>query len=301
MRAGLTLLWIGALAVTCAAAVGCGGDDDVDELRERIDQLEAENAKLRGLEDGEAADSLDGLDAADLELLESLPQESPGEMPTERELAGVDIWPSPEPVADTVTEPIPEPTTPESPPIVLPAPPPREDEGSPIEGDAAAGTNTGIGGPGTEIGDLGLPPADDPGRPPVVEPPPAEDTTPAIVEAVVDPPPAVGGPRLAVHRAVLGTDVVGREPVGVAIRFPRAVAKVYCFSEVSVIGTSGPTTLTHRWTLEGEDQGTTELRIGGDRWRTFSNRTVSEKPGRWLVELVDERGVVIETLAFTVE
>ncbi len=114
-----------------------------------------------------------------------------------------------------------------------------------------------------------------------------------------EPPMAI--PRLAVHRAVLGTDVVDREPVGVATRFPRAAGKVYCFTEVSILAPGGPTRLVHRWTLDGLPQGETELRIAGDRWRTFSNRTVTEKPGRWMVQLIDEQGIVLESLEFTVE
>jgi hypothetical protein len=283
MRAGYSLLLIGCAVLGGIATAGCGGDDDVGELQRRIDELEAENAKLRGLEDGEASDSLDGLDQADLELLESLPQEHVGEEPPERELPGVDIWASPPPAAEVTPPPPPEPTTPESHPIVLPAPPQREDEVAPVEENPDPPLEPGIGGPGAELQEL-------------------EGDPPSVAETVTEPPaPAVGGPRLAVHRAVLGTDVVGREPAGVATRFPRTVVKVYCFSEVSVIGTSGPTTLEHRWTLAGEDQGVTELRIGGDRWRTFSNRTVSEKPGLWQVELVDDRGIVLDTLSFTVE
>ena len=284
MRAGLPWLLIGCVVLGGIAATGCGGDD-VGELQRRIDELEAENAKLKGLEDGEASDSLDGLDQADLELLESLPQEYAGEEPPEQELTGVDIWASPPPAAEITPPPPPGPTTPESHPIVLPAPPPREDEISPVEENPDPPLEPGIGGPGAELQELDVDPLPVP-----------------VVETVTEPPaPAVGGPRLAVPRAVLGPDVVAREPAGVATRFPRTVVKVYCFSEVSVIGTSGPTTLEHRWTLEGEDQGVTELRIGGDRWRTFSNRTVSEKPGLWQVELVDERGIVLETLSFTVE
>ena len=158
--------------------------------------------------------------------------------------------------------------------IVLPEPPVRGDEAADGLGEEPAErVEEGLGAGG---------PADDP-----------------AMEGLTGTSPPTGT-RLTIHRAVLGIDVVDREPTGVATRFSREEHKVYCFTEVSILA-GGSTVLVHRWSLDGAPQGQTELRIGGDRWRTFSNRTVVEKPGRWQVELIDEAGAVLETLSFTVE
>ncbi len=306
----------------------------MDALEARIQELELENRQLRGDEGSSAGGTPEG-DAEGLKLLEGLPQEHAEEPPEGAELGGLDIWATPpigpalevgggtvseteadgrpvatETVSEAASEAVseieteadgspsatvseteteadggPSATVADGSPtatgtdsgttITLPEPLPRGDEGGDPAGETAAER--------VEDGLAAGGPADDP----------------AIDVQNGSSPPT--GTRLTIHRAVLGTDVVDREPTGVATRFPRAVHKVYCFTEVSIQAGGGATILVHRWSLDGMPQGQTELRIGGDRWRTFSNRTVVEKPGRWQVELVDEAGAVLETLVFTVE
>lgn len=109
---------------------------------------------------------------------------------------------------------------------------------------------------------------------------------------------ASGSPTLTIYRAVLAKDVQNRAPVGEADSFSASVGKVYCYTEVGPTG--GATELVHRWSHEGRAEGTTRLKVKGDHWRTFSNRTVTDKPGAWRVELVDAGGLVLQTLEFTV-
>ncbi len=109
---------------------------------------------------------------------------------------------------------------------------------------------------------------------------------------------ASGSPMLTIYRAVLARDVQNRAPVGEAQSFSAGVGKVYCYTEVGP--TAGATDLIHRWSHDGRAEGETRLKVRGDHWRTYSNRTVSDKPGAWRVELVDTAGHVLKTLEFTV-
>jgi len=155
----------------------------------------------------------------------------------------------------------------------------------------------------------------------IIEEPPSSDliqdaqehagaATPAAAReepTVAAPPPtpaadASGAPALTVYRAVMARDVADRAPVGEATTFPASAGTVYCFTEVGPAPGEGGTQLIHRWSHGGKSQGDTRLRVGGDHWRTFSNRTITEaKRGAWKVQLMDERGNVLRTLEFTVE
>ena len=132
---------------------------------------------------------------------------------------------------------------------------------------------------------------------PIPDPPtpgsPAEEATAA----------QVSGPLLTVHRAVTARGVASRAPSGEASTFSASVGKVYCFTEVSPASPDITTTsLIHRWYRGDHSEGETRLKVAGDNWRTYSNRTVSEaKTGAWRVELVDSAGNVLRTVHFTVE
>lgn len=126
-------------------------------------------------------------------------------------------------------------------------------------------------------------------------------------EPTAAPPPtpaadATGAPALTVYRAVMARDVADRAPVGEATTFSASASTVYCYTEVGPAPGEGLTQLIHRWSHGGRSHGDTRLRVGGDHWRTFSNRTITEaKRGAWKVQLMDERGNVLRTLEFTVE
>jgi Protein of unknown function (DUF2914) len=161
----------------------------------------------------------------------------------------------------------------------------------------------------------------DPGEEVVEEQPPGElvpdvpldtpEATPAEAheERTPAPPPdptpaaaADGAPALTVYRALMARDVADRAPVGEATTFPVSAGTVYCYTEVGPAPGEAGGQLIHRWSLDGKSQGDTRLRVGGDHWRTFSNRTITEaKRGAWKVQLLDERGNVLRTLEFTVE
>jgi len=137
--------------------------------------------------------------------------------------------------------------------------------------------------------------------------PPAEPATPAPVAVEAVTPEAEttdpGAPLLLIHNAVAARNVANRAPIDAAATFPASVGKVYCFTDVSPTAAAPSTTsLIHRWYLGDKSQGETRLKVAGNHWRTYSNRTVSEaKKGAWRVELVDTAGNVLQVVRFTVE
>ncbi len=135
---------------------------------------------------------------------------------------------------------------------------------------------------------------------------PAATAPPAAAEAPTPAPaaPSSGGgdAALVVYRAAMARDVADRQPVGEATSFPVGAGKVYCYSEVGPAPGVGQTELIHHWYHDGESLGATRLRVAGDHWRTYSNRTLTaERRGSWRVDLVDEHGNVLRSLPFTVE
>jgi hypothetical protein len=129
----------------------------------------------------------------------------------------------------------------------------------------------------------------------------ADDPPEPAAEA--DTEPASSGPLLTVHRSVAARGVSARAPTGVAESFPASVGKVYCYTEVSPASPDiNTTSLIHRWYRGDRSEGETRLKVAGDNWRTYSNRTVSDaKTGPWRVELVDTAGNVLSVVRFTVE
>ena len=144
-------------------------------------------------------------------------------------------------------------------------------------------------------------------EPKPVESPATEPATPEPAEsapaAVAADPPAAGAALLVIHSAVAARNVANRVPIDTAASFPASVGKVYCFTDVSPTDAAPSTTsLIHRWYLDDQSQGETRLKVAGNHWRTYSNRTVSEaKKGAWRVDLLDSAGHVLHVVRFTVE
>lgn len=92
---------------------------------------------------------------------------------------------------------------------------------------------------------------------------------------------------LQLARSLLCRDVVQREPAGIieAEQLPAGVDKLVLFTEIK--DGSGQK-VHHRWYHNGELQADVALRIGADRWRTWSEKKVS--PGQWRLEVLTDGG-----------
>jgi Protein of unknown function (DUF2914) len=113
--------------------------------------------------------------------------------------------------------------------------------------------------------------------------------------AIAVAPAASSGPTAT---AVICTEVKDRAPVGAAEHFPATVGQLYCFSDVR----GGAGKIVHVWFRGDREVAKIELRVGGPRWRTWSEKRIpSDWTGPWKVEVRTSDGAVLATASFTVE
>ncbi len=105
---------------------------------------------------------------------------------------------------------------------------------------------------------------------------------------------------LAILRAVIGTGVDNREPVGVSAVLPAATEKAYCFLEAANIPRDMEISLA--WFYGQKEMRRMSLPLkAGSRWRTFAHKNLNGLKGDWKVEIKDGEGKLLKDLAFKVE
>lgn len=105
---------------------------------------------------------------------------------------------------------------------------------------------------------------------------------------------------ISIQEGVICLDIVDRTPIGTGDIFTKEISKLFCFNKV--VGAQKPTTITHLWYLNGLLQSKVSLSVNSASWRTWSSVTMSpEKAGEWMVEIVSEDGVVLESIIFLVK
>jgi len=112
--------------------------------------------------------------------------------------------------------------------------------------------------------------------------------------------PPKEGSGLSISRAVIGTGVENREPVGVAAVFPATTEKVVCFLEAANIPKDMEISLA--WFYGQKEMRKMSLPLkAGSRWRTFAHKNLGGLKGDWKVEIKDAEGKLLKDLAFKVE
>lgn len=97
-----------------------------------------------------------------------------------------------------------------------------------------------------------------------------------------------------------GTAVEERELQGEAKTFSAETEKVFCWTLIE--GCEEPTTVEHVWYYAGEEKARVPLYIKYPRMRTWSSKTMMpEWKGDWKVDMVDEAGKVLATVAFKMD
>lgn len=123
------------------------------------------------------------------------------------------------------------------------------------------------------------------------------------VAALIGATPAVAqqsGDSLAVAEAAIATSVVDREPQGGAESFPADVGQLYCWTSITNAGDS--TAVEHVWYHGDEEVARMALTARGERWRTWSRKTIpSDRTGEWRVDVVGPGGAVLRSVRFTVQ
>jgi len=105
---------------------------------------------------------------------------------------------------------------------------------------------------------------------------------------------------ITVQDAVICQEVVDRTPVGTGDVFTKDVEKLFCFTRV--VGAIPPSQVTHNWYYKGALQASVVLPVGSGNWRTWSSKTMrSDQVGEWMVEILSDQGVPLESIIFFVQ
>ncbi len=112
----------------------------------------------------------------------------------------------------------------------------------------------------------------------------------ALALVVLAPLPALSA-EAEVSRAQFTTAVLDREPIDELATLSPDADKVFFYTELRNMD---GTTVTHRWTLNGSVMAEVSFNVRASRWRVYSNKTLlPEWRGDWVVDVVDDKGVVI--------
>jgi hypothetical protein len=101
---------------------------------------------------------------------------------------------------------------------------------------------------------------------------------------------------LKVEKIVVATSVENWEPVGENTEFEASVGTVYCWTKITASTT--PATIKHVWYLDDKKVLEIPLELKYASTRTWSSKSV--KTGDWKVEVTDDAGAVLSSIAFTV-
>jgi hypothetical protein len=129
-------------------------------------------------------------------------------------------------------------------------------------------------------------------------------TTPAPEDSEAPAPDSekTEAPNLAltIARLEIAGNVMDRAPVNIASSFPANQEKVYCYLEFRDV--KEETAVTVVWSLEQNEVGKTSLTIKPyARFRTWASKSLHGMKGNWNVDVLDEEGVIIRSVTFTVE
>ena len=94
-----------------------------------------------------------------------------------------------------------------------------------------------------------------------------------------------------VSRAQFTTAVLDREPTDDLSSLATDVSRVFFFTELRNLDGK---TVTHRWSLNGTVMAEVSFKVRASRWRVYSSKNLqSEWRGDWVVDIVDEAGMVL--------
>lgn len=99
----------------------------------------------------------------------------------------------------------------------------------------------------------------------------------------------------APYRAVFTTAIQNKEPTDDLTEIAAAIQKVSFFTELRNMGGQ---VATHRWSVSGKIVYTKDFKVGADRWRVWSTKTITPYKGNVVVVQILVNGKIItqETL-----
>jgi hypothetical protein len=112
--------------------------------------------------------------------------------------------------------------------------------------------------------------------------------------------PAQGAaPALKITEMAVTTKIARGNPIDSVHRISSASVKaLYCFTRLTSEA-GGETTITHVWYKDGEKVGEYRLPVKGEKWRTYSKKTVDTgMSGEWRVDALDSAGQLLKSVTF---
>jgi hypothetical protein len=105
---------------------------------------------------------------------------------------------------------------------------------------------------------------------------------------------------LEVAEGVVTTAVVERQPVDSLTSVSPQVGQVYCYTRIA--GAAEGAEVTHVWSWQGREMARVALPVRSNDWRTWSSkRILPQWTGEWTVAVLDETGVELTAVVFSVE
>ena len=93
-------------------------------------------------------------------------------------------------------------------------------------------------------------------------------------------------------RLVFTTGIANREPVNNIQEINHNQGTVYFFTELKNLEGKR---ITHRWSYNGNIVFSQSFNVGGSRWRVWTEKTISTYQGVITVDIVDEKGTVLQS------
>ena len=117
--------------------------------------------------------------------------------------------------------------------------------------------------------------------------------------AVAQAPEKQAEPPKTIHveKIAIGTSLESRELVGASTEFDDSAGRVYCWTKI--VSETVPTTIKHVWYADSEKAAEVSLNVTYPTTRTWSSKAIWA--GKWKVDVVSERGEVLDSRNFTVK
>lgn len=112
---------------------------------------------------------------------------------------------------------------------------------------------------------------------------------------------AAAAAEVKITEMAVTTKIVRGNPIDAVRRISSTSVKaLFCFTRI--VNPSGiETAVKHAWFKNGQLVSEQELRVEGEKWRTWSKRPIDKDAvGEWRVETRDSAGTVLKTVTFRI-
>jgi DUF2914 family protein len=107
--------------------------------------------------------------------------------------------------------------------------------------------------------------------------------------------------ELKITEMAVTTKIAKGNPIDAVRRISSTSVKtLYCFTRI-VNPAGAETVIRHVWYKDGQPAGEQELKVKGEKWRTWSKRPIDrDAVGDWRVEARDSSGALLKSVQFRI-